>query len=220
MLGYMAERGTGTRPDFAEAARWFRKAAESGQSEAQMALGLLLATGGAGLKRDDTQAAAYLSLAARQGNAKAAFSLGMLLSSYKLYGDALTWLRRASDAGSAEAANSIATMFDFGFGVPADAAEALRWRLVAAERGNAESLFRLGTAYLDGRHVPEDRIQAYRWFLIALRTGKALGASADNIRQAEVNRAILAAMMTNDQIEQAETLARDWSPHPVASVEP
>jgi TPR repeat protein len=220
-LGIMARRGAGGRPDLAQALGWYRKAARSGQSDAERALGLLLAVGGPGIERNDGEAVAWLSRAARQGDRSAALDLGTLLQEHRMYTDALPWLRLASERGDADAPHSIASLYEYGFGVPEDPHEALRWHLVAAARGNADSLFRLGDAYLDGRHAAENRVEAYRWLLIALRSGRSEGASPSDIRQAEIKRSILAAMMQGDQIRAAEILARDWSPAPpVAGAQP
>ena len=57
--------------DYAEAARWYRKAAEQGHVAAQFMLGVMYAIG-EGVPEDDIQAYAWISLASAQGveNAK------------------------------------------------------------------------------------------------------------------------------------------------------
>lgn len=62
-LGCYYEAGTGTKPDFAMAARWYRRAAESGHSQAQVALASMLAAG-RGVAQDYTEAARWLAAAA------------------------------------------------------------------------------------------------------------------------------------------------------------
>lgn len=44
-LGVMYEHGEGVRQDYAEAVRWYRKAAEQGQAESQYNLGLMYEKG-------------------------------------------------------------------------------------------------------------------------------------------------------------------------------
>jgi uncharacterized protein len=63
--------------DEAEAARWFRKAADQGDPVAQESLGWLYADG-RGVGRDETEAARLFRLAADQGHSRALNSLGLL----------------------------------------------------------------------------------------------------------------------------------------------
>jgi TPR repeat protein len=55
--------GRGVPLDFAEAVKWYRKAANQGYAEAQYNLGILYATGG-GVAQDYVQAHTWLNLAA------------------------------------------------------------------------------------------------------------------------------------------------------------
>ncbi len=72
LLGMMYHDGRGVRQDFAEAAKWYRKAAEKGKhAEAQVLLGALHYNGSTGVPQDDVQAYMWLSLASAQGFAKA-----------------------------------------------------------------------------------------------------------------------------------------------------
>jgi hypothetical protein len=56
------DTGTGVDPDPAEAARWFRRAAEQGEAAAQQNLGVMYANGD-GVPRDFVTAHQWLSLA-------------------------------------------------------------------------------------------------------------------------------------------------------------
>ncbi len=60
--------GDGVPQDYAEAAKWYRFAAEQNHAEAQYNLGLLVYYIGRGESQDNTQALMWLSLAASQGN--------------------------------------------------------------------------------------------------------------------------------------------------------
>jgi TPR repeat protein len=62
-LGRMYYLGTEVAPDYSEAARWFRMAAEQGGGEAQYVLGTLYILG-RGVTHDDVEAYTWLSLAA------------------------------------------------------------------------------------------------------------------------------------------------------------
>jgi TPR repeat protein len=69
--------GDGVPQDYAQAAFWYRKAAEQGQVGAQFLLGYLYHKG-QGVPQDDTQAAAWYRKAAEQGHADAQEHLGDL----------------------------------------------------------------------------------------------------------------------------------------------
>jgi len=84
MLGDMYYTGTGgyylLPVDYAEAARWYRLAAEQGLAEAQSGLGHIYSDG-EGVPEDDAEAARWYRLAAEQGFAEAQNNLGRMYSS-------------------------------------------------------------------------------------------------------------------------------------------
>ena len=65
--------------DYAEAVKWYRKAAEQGNAAAQGALGLLYAQG-QGVPQDYVQARKWFNLSAAQGNAAAQVNLAKIFS--------------------------------------------------------------------------------------------------------------------------------------------
>ena len=67
----------GFERDDADAANWFRRAAEQGLADAQFNLGLMYYTG-EGVEHDDEVAFRWFDSAAAQGHAKAQFNLGAL----------------------------------------------------------------------------------------------------------------------------------------------
>ena len=62
--------GRGVRLDYAEAAKWYRKAAEQGNSDAQYSLGHMYQFG-QGVRQNSRDAANWFLKAAAQGHAKA-----------------------------------------------------------------------------------------------------------------------------------------------------
>ena len=117
--------GEGVLRDYAEAARWYRLAAEQGLAEAQDAL-----------------EAALAGVAVEQGSADLQFFLG--LTRWRGEGpngevalkdpeEAVRWFRMAAEQGHAEAQYSLGVAYDTGEGVPEDDAEAVRWYRMAAE---------------------------------------------------------------------------------------
>lgn len=82
-----------------------------------------------------------------------------------------------------------------------DFATALRlWRPLA-EKGDARAQVNLGIMYQDGRGVPQDYAAAYMWFTLS---------AAQGLKNAQINRDILARKMTHGQIEEAYLMAREW----------
>ena len=69
--------GQGVQQDYAEAMKWFRKAADQGDPEAQYALGVMYKNG-RGVPRDDAEAIKWYRKAADQGNADAQNALTTL----------------------------------------------------------------------------------------------------------------------------------------------
>jgi hypothetical protein len=63
--------GLGVSKDEVEAARWFRRAADQGESQSERILGLMYEAGRAGLPKDDTQAVFWYRRAVEHGDASA-----------------------------------------------------------------------------------------------------------------------------------------------------
>jgi TPR repeat protein len=73
----MYEEGQGVPQDYAQAALWYRKAADQGEPRAQFNLGQMYRNG-QGVPQDYTQAAEWYRKAAEQGDSVAQLSLGFL----------------------------------------------------------------------------------------------------------------------------------------------
>jgi TPR repeat protein len=76
----MYATGQGVPEDDAEAARWYRLAAEQGLAEAQAYLGVMYANG-EGVPEDDTESVRWYRLAAEQGFAVAQSYVGAMYAS-------------------------------------------------------------------------------------------------------------------------------------------
>src|SRR5271157_4999690 len=79
-LGGLYYVGHGVQQDYAQAAAWYRKAADQGLAEAQFMLGVYYDSGGRSVPQDYAQAATWYRKAADQGFAVAQYSLGILYS--------------------------------------------------------------------------------------------------------------------------------------------
>lgn len=117
---------------YAEAARWFRKAAEQGFMPAQQHLGVSYYFG-AGVPRDHVEAAKWWRKAAEQGVVEAQLRLAQLYTEGHLgteYGkEAGKWYLKAAEQGSAQAAEALANLyFQGGFGIRRSHTESYFWR--------------------------------------------------------------------------------------------
>lgn len=87
---------------YAEAARWYRKAAEQGHATAQCNLGYMY-DDGLGVAKDYSEAARWYRKAAEQGDMYAQFNLGEKYyygqGVSKDYSEALKWYRKAAHHG-------------------------------------------------------------------------------------------------------------------------
>ncbi len=70
----MYARGQGVPKDYSEGLKWFRKAAEQGDADAQLGLAAMYSQG-KGVPEDDDEAIKWLRKAAAQGNAQAVRAL-------------------------------------------------------------------------------------------------------------------------------------------------
>jgi len=69
-LGVLYYRGEGVPQDYAESARWYRKAAEQGYADAQYCLGFMY-TNGYGVPKNLVEAYKWCTIAAEKGHAMA-----------------------------------------------------------------------------------------------------------------------------------------------------
>ena len=187
-VGKMYYDGHGVEQDNAEAARWFRKAADRGLAAAQNNLGAMY-DNGRGVKRDDAEAVRWFRKAADQGLAAAQANLAIMYGNgrgvKRSDAEAVRWYRKAADQGDVTAQANLGAMYDNGRGVEQDDAEAVRWYRKAADQGDVTAQANLGAMYDNGRGVEQDDAEAVRWFRKAADQGLAiaqnnLGAMYDN----------------------------------------
>lgn len=124
-----------------EAVRWWRKAAEQGEPNAQYLLGYeYIVQGGDEVTREDTL-------------------------------EALGWWRKAAAQGVKGAQFYLGVFYHDGNGVPKDYRAALEWFSKGAEQGDARSQNGLGAMYFNGEGTRKDYIEAYKWFNLAAAKG-------------------------------------------------
>ncbi len=128
---------------YQEALRWYRKAADAGDTKAQNNIGIMYVLGN-GLEQDYQEAMRWYRKAADVGDTRAQTNLGYMYEGgygvEKDYKEAMRWYRRAADAGYADAQYAIGYMYQYGYGVEKDYKEALRWYRKAAAQGNTAAI--------------------------------------------------------------------------------
>ena len=174
------------------------------------------------------------------GNASAGFTEGATAYNAKNYSRALKEIVPLAKAGHADAQHLLGLMYYMGRGVALDYRAALAWHRKAAEQGKADAQYVVGAMYYTGNSVAADPKHAGAWFRRAASKGHAeaqyalglmyryhagglpkdkvlaymlwtLAAAGGNPNAAE-QRAEIAKRMTQEQIDEAQALARAWQP--------
>jgi TPR repeat protein len=125
------------------------------------------------------------------------------------YIHALIELRGPAQEGDATAQVSMAAIYHYGLGVPADFSKALQWYRAAALQGNVDGQIGLAVLYAAGQGVRIDLAIARMWLSIA---ADALPPNKDRIRVAQ-DRDMLAERMSPAELRQSDDLIKNWYSH-------
>lgn len=166
-LGVILDNGQGVPENDAEAAKWYRAAAEKGNPDAEFNLALLY-DAGSGVPVDKAEAATWYRKAALTGHAGAQYNLGLMFESGEgVEADpsrAAYWYTQAAEQGHVKAQNNLGVLYDKGLGVPEDRTQAAKWYRKSAEQGFARAQFNLGVMYDFGTGVAKDDREAAKWY--------------------------------------------------------
>ncbi len=180
-LGELYYSGEGIEQNYKEAFKWYKKAAEQGDADAQYALGCLYG-GGQGVEKNMQEAIKWLKMAAEQGNADAQYLLGLLYCSdegiEQDYEEAFKWCKKAAEQGNAGAQCKLGNLYFSGEGVEKNSREAFKWIEKAAEQGDADAQCALGNLYYIGEGVEKNSREAFKWIEKAAEQGNADGQCA------------------------------------------
>ncbi len=135
------------------------------------------------------------------GNAHADFDEGLGAYKQEDFKKAFEEWRPLAEQGDMLAQFYLGLIYGFGQGVDKDLAEAVRWWRLSAEQGNIAAQSNLGFMYKYGNGVPQDIVLAYMWSKIAAMGGASF---------AEANLEVMSKEMTEQDIEKAEQLAKEW----------
>ena len=212
-FGYGRAIADDPKRDKAEAAKWFRKAAEQGYARAQFRLGSSHEEPG----MSDVEAIKWMRKAAEQ-DSECAFLLGF---QYR-YGhppcsqdmaEAIKWFRKA--AGSSDikirtmAESSLGKIFVSGEGVTEDNVEGMKWFRLAAEHGDPTSQYILGCSYMTGNGVLKDEVEGLAWLnLCVLSRNSTADVKARDLAESIVGRqaALAAQQRSRELLNQIEAL--------------
>jgi len=179
-------------PNDDEAKKWYHKAANQGNNEAQRIIGmnyLMIDTMGSGY----LEAEKWLRKAVKNENAESQYYLGKVLCG-DCYGhfrvgdfappakinftESIKWFELAAKQGHAGAQYRMAAMFYGGRGVQKNDKEALKWISKAIKQDIPDAKILLGHMYYDARGVKQDYLKASKLFHEALKqTGNAFNSS-------------------------------------------
>ena len=168
-------------PDQLVAFTRLKKAAETGNAEAQFEMGRIYGNGD-GVPQDYEIAVGWLEKAARLNHAKAQESLGSIYANgvgvKQDFITARNWYLKAARNGLGSAQYLMATMFRFGlFESEVDMQKAIEWYQRAAQQNVAAAQLALGKLVMRGKHVKQDDAAALQWLMLAHANGSQ-GAEA------------------------------------------
>ena len=110
--------------------------------------------------------------------------------------------------GNASAHYNIGVCYANGYGVAEDYGEATKYYLVAAGQGDAHAQHALGISYGLGKGLLQDYVLAHMWLNLA---ASRYPTSERGRREHAIKaRNLLGAVMTHEQIAEAQRLAREW----------
>ncbi len=144
-VGSRMAEGKGTTQSFADAAKWYLKAASRNFVPAQYRLGTLYERG-LGVGADAGRAQVWYKRAAEQGNIKAMHNLAVLSANQSNgspdYTTAAHWFAEAAQRGLRDSQFNLAVLYENGLGVEKDMKQAFKWLSLAASGGDSDAVRR------------------------------------------------------------------------------
>ena len=154
------------------------------------------------------EAIEYWKKAAAAGDAGSAYRLSEEYFDAKIVGRdielAIRYLMQAADKCDLRALTDLASMYDYGTGVPQDRKRAAELYLRAAKLGMPAAMFNIASMLETGEGVAQDKIEAYKFYLLSRDLGFAPFA-----RKALEE---LGNMMSPEQVAAAESRADNFIP--------
>lgn len=141
-IGARFTEGRGVKSDFAEAAKWYKLAADKGFALAQYRLANFLEKG-TGVAPNIGEAKRYYEMAANAGNASAMHNLAVIYASGKDgaqdYAKAVEWFTKAAEHGVSDSQFNLAILSARGNGTAQDLVSSYKWFAIAAKGGDTDA---------------------------------------------------------------------------------
>ena len=174
-LGKRFAQGDGVEQDVTKAVALYRKAAEQGQAEAQMALAIFYLSGSMGVAENLDTAVEWYKKSAEGGFSEAQAALAEMyeigLGVNQDLKIATKWYLRAAEQGHIESQLKIGVIYKEGQRVQQSDRSARKWLRSAAAAGNMKAHIYLGAINYDGDDLGGNYLKAYNWFLPAAEQG-------------------------------------------------
>jgi len=143
-LGRIYNEGSGVSQDYAQALKWYEKAASKGWWPAQKALGVLYYNG-RGTAKDYTQAFSWFKKAADKGDKDASFFVGYMYYAgegvARDYQQAVSWFKKAGEKGQLDAQCFLAHLYAYGEEIDLDLDQSEYWFDKAIEQVEKDSRY-------------------------------------------------------------------------------
>lgn len=193
------ESGKGAKLNKAEASKWYGRAADQGNADAQFKLATLFHEGAPGLKKNADRAFKLYLAAAQQGHAEAQnwvgycyqHGLGVAQDDKK----AVEWYQKAADAKLAMAENNLGLMYLSGKGVEQSYSKAFELFERSSNQGYDWGMNNLGGLYEKGWGIEPDMAKALFLYRQAAAKGNEAAAKSEKriaplVIQSEANPAV------------------------------
>jgi TPR repeat protein len=174
----MFANGQGLPKDYSEAMKWYRKAADQDNADAQHNLGFIY-DNGQGVPQNHAEALKWYHKAADSGHVRSQHILGVIYT----YGPSANVRPTATNVAKQKRKNAdqdVASGSSHLEDVPVptnvlkDYAKAMMWYRKAADQSDARAQAAIGVMYRDGLGVPKDDIQARYWMNLAIAQGNSI----------------------------------------------
>lgn len=167
------DKGVGVKRNTDKAAHYQRLAADAGDQDSYMPVGLYLYNNG-----KHSEAFGYFEDAAKLGNYRAAYFCGIMLYDGDEGVDqdrkkGMTYLQQAADQGHVGANYKIGEIYLKGNGVKQDKARGAQMIKTAAEKGNNNAMWTLAQCYRQGEGLPQCYDLAAQWMALTASANKA-----------------------------------------------
>jgi uncharacterized protein len=170
LIGELYKNGLGVPRDAAEAARWYKLAADLSNPQAAYALAMAKLSGD-GVPKDRSEAAQLLEKAASKNHPGALYNLGLLVietdGAAKDFGKAAQLFQKAADLGDSDGAYALGLLYKNGSGVEKSDEEAANWIGRAAKDGNVPAEVEYAIMLFNGAGIEKNEAAAAKLFLKA-----------------------------------------------------